>query len=153
MNSEKKSVNKSNEVFEGWSEYCVNLFQELEITKSVEKIIEQIEEAKKKFSVYKEYFINEEQFIEAEFWIEFLMSQHITGRYNLIVYEAKEYEKKGKKDLTIIKLKEALEYFERTKIYFEEQNQNLDIELKDWIERLKHSNLMKISNRLDGVHP
>src|SRR5690606_8675431 len=102
----------------------------LEKTNSIEKIIEQIEEAKKKFSVYKKHFINEEQYFEAEFWIEFLISQHITGKYNLIVNEANLYEKKGKKDLALIKLKEALGYFERTKIYFEEQNQNLDIELK-----------------------
>ena len=127
---------RSEFVSEYWEDYCSELTQKLTRYESLDSVIKKIEETKSLFDKYKVHLNSQKQLNEAEHWVYFLISDHIIGGYNTLVREAKDYEKNGDNKSAVKKLNEALKCFEKTKNYFGEQNQNLDIELKDWITRI-----------------
>ena len=127
---------RSERIFELWEKHYLSLSNKLESIHSADSKIKKVEETKILFAKSEKYFNNPEQLKEAKLWIQFLIDQHITGQYNPMINEAKEFEKNREYRLAIKKLNEALIYFRKIKPYFEEWNQNLDIELEEWIERL-----------------
>ena len=127
---------RSERIFELWEKHYLSLSNKLESIHSADSKIKKVEETKILFAKSEKYFNNPEQLKEAKLWIQFLIDQHITWQYNPMINEAKEFEKNREYRLAIKKLNEALIYFRKIKPYFEEWNQNLDIELEEWIERL-----------------
>ncbi len=127
---------RSGTIIEYWEDYCGKMSQKLTKYNSIDLVIKIIEDLKKLFNEYQVYIANKEKLKDAKFWIEHLIDIHITGKYNPLIDEAKEFEKNKEYGSAIVKLNEALNYFEKIKNYFEEQNQDLDIELKEWIKRL-----------------
>jgi antitoxin component YwqK of YwqJK toxin-antitoxin module len=123
-------------IYEYWENYCgLSLSPKLDSYTSIDKVINKVEEIKKKFIEY-EKFIQEPGMVEEiKLRIQSLISDYITNKYNKLVWEAKE----SNKELAIKKLNEALIIFENYKYYFGDGNRSIDVELKEWIEIRKNS--------------